>query len=257
MPAEPPPADRLMHHPPALPPLLNAPAQLQERYRDFVRQPQHDVDQGRQLARDLHGEAVNLGSTKAHEQSPDIYWLTQGAATVALLACGPGSAEFKAYQRDVHGYKEGPLTWIQVGWFDRYVASVDTSSYLHVQPADMDELLAFLPQLYPDGAPIQAVVAYHDGRWPVYAEPVTAFFSAAGKDCWSDFDYDMARSANRLADPEQVAAASLDELKSMLTWCVRGERFCDGHHGSVIDNGHILRLLQRLQTLRQRYPTPA
>ncbi|WP_131177673.1 DUF6508 domain-containing protein [Phytopseudomonas dryadis] len=250
-PADPASADRLMLAPPALPPLNHASAQLQARYRAFVSRPHPDPVVGRQLVRDLRAAAIDLSSTKAHEPSPDIYWLIQGAATVALLACGSGSDEFKACQRDLHAYRDAPLTRIQVQWFDRHVATVDTSSYLHVQPADIDELLAFQPRLYPDGTPIQAVVACHDDRWPVYAEAVQAFFSAAGKDCWSDFDYDVNRAGEMLKTPERIASASLDELRSMLTWCVRGERFCDGHHALVIENGYVLALLQRLQALRQ------
>ncbi|MCO8165597.1 DUF6508 domain-containing protein [Pseudomonas sp. LJDD11] len=122
---------------------------------------------------------------------------------------------------------------------------------LDPQPADLDELLGFQPLLYPGGRPIEAIVSYHDGRWPVYADVVNAFFSAAGKDCWTDFNYGIAESGAMLGDPQRVANATLDELKSMLTWCVRGERFCDGHHGSVIERGYILNLLQRLKVLRQ------
>ncbi|MFN8413162.1 MAG: DUF6508 domain-containing protein [Anaerolineales bacterium] len=32
----------------------------------------------------------------------------------------------------------------------------------------------------------------------------------------------------------------------MLTFCVRGERFSDGHWGAMIEEGYIRRLLERL-----------
>jgi hypothetical protein len=36
----------------------------------------------------------------------------------------------------------------------------------------------------------------------------------------------------------------------MLTYCVRGERFSDGHWGAMIEAGYVRRLLERLAELR-------
>ena len=52
-----------------------------------------------------------------------------------------------------------------------------------------------------------------------------------------------------LQDEERVKAASLEEIKSMLTFCVRGERFSSGHWGVMISQGYIRRLLERLQEI--------
>jgi hypothetical protein len=38
----------------------------------------------------------------------------------------------------------------------------------------------------------------------------------------------------------------------MITCCVRGERFCDGHCGGLIEDGYIRRLLERLLRLAQQ-----
>ena len=35
----------------------------------------------------------------------------------------------------------------------------------------------------------------------------------------------------------------------MLTYYVRGERFCDGHLDAMITEGHIRRLLERLDVI--------
>jgi hypothetical protein len=35
----------------------------------------------------------------------------------------------------------------------------------------------------------------------------------------------------------------------MLTYVVRGERFCDGHWGAMVEGGQVRRLLQRLAEL--------
>ncbi|MEI2789718.1 MAG: DUF6508 domain-containing protein [Steroidobacteraceae bacterium] len=48
----------------------------------------------------------------------------------------------------------------------------------------------------------------------------------------------------------RVRRASLDEIRTMLTYCVRGERFCDGHWGAQILGAHVRRLLERLVELR-------
>ena len=53
-----------------------------------------------------------------------------------------------------------------------------------------------------------------------------------------------------LATEGVVETADLAQIKTMLTYCVRGERFCDGHRGAMIEEGHIRRLLTRLAALR-------
>ena len=52
-----------------------------------------------------------------------------------------------------------------------------------------------------------------------------------------------------LEDQQAVETAELGQIKTMITYCVRGERFCDGHWGAMIELGHISRLLQRLSQL--------
>jgi hypothetical protein len=50
---------------------------------------------------------------------------------------------------------------------------------------------------------------------------------------------------------EGIASASLSEIRTMLTFCVRGERFCDGHWGAMIRQGRIAAILNRLEQLRE------
>lgn len=123
---------------------------------------------------------------------------------------------------------------------------------------EIEQLVAFLPRLTADG--VKPVTSWGGGEknsdgahvmpWPRYDEVVKEFFEAAGQDCWSDVDYAPAEAGRMLMDAEAVRAASLDQVKTMLTYCVRGERFCDGHWGAMIDDGHIRRLLERLAELR-------
>lgn len=46
-----------------------------------------------------------------------------------------------------------------------------------------------------------------------------------------------------------VEHANLDLLRACITWCVRGDRFCDGLLGSYAKNGFLDRCLVRLKEL--------
>jgi hypothetical protein len=123
---------------------------------------------------------------------------------------------------------------------------------------EIDELVAFLPGLYAEGfAPVErwgGGAKRKDGAisvaWPEYNPLVVQFFSVASKECWCDYEYLPEEAGRMLQDDNTVSNASLAEIGTMLTFCVRGERFCDGHWGSMIRAGHIRRLLQRLSELR-------
>ena len=123
---------------------------------------------------------------------------------------------------------------------------------------EIDELVAFLPRLAAEGfAPIrgwgggekQADGAYVM-PWPRYEKVVKELFEAAGQECWSDCDYDIEQAGHMLEDEQRVRRASLGEIKTMLTFCVRGERFCDGHWAAMIEGGQVRRLLERLKEIR-------
>jgi hypothetical protein len=125
-------------------------------------------------------------------------------------------------------------------------------------PDEIDELLAFLPQLTAEGfSPIQewrGGEKLPDGAitmpWPEYTRVVSEFFEAAGQDCWMDFNYDPIEAGRMLEDRELVRRASLGQIKTMLTYCVRGERFGEGHWGAMIEQGHVRRLLERFREIR-------
>jgi hypothetical protein len=57
-----------------------------------------------------------------------------------------------------------------------------------------------------------------------------------------------------LQDEEAVRTAGLVQIRCMLTYCVRGERFSDGHWGEMIQAGHIRRILERLGELFRSVP---
>jgi hypothetical protein len=124
---------------------------------------------------------------------------------------------------------------------------------------EIDELLRFLPlfeirdreyvkewgggETTPDGKAIQV-------PYPIYCDDVVEFFTLAGQTYWSDFDYHPREAYTMLNDDECISTASLDQVRTMLTYCVRGERFADGHWAHMLESGCIVALLRRLAVLR-------
>ena len=122
---------------------------------------------------------------------------------------------------------------------------------------DIEELVDFLPRLYAPG--FTAIDRWRGGTtneagvitisWPEYNETVKAFFRSASKECWTDFEYDPAIAGPRVRDPAYIRTASLAHLQTLITFCVRGERFCDGFWAGTIEEGHIKNILERLKEL--------
>jgi len=119
---------------------------------------------------------------------------------------------------------------------------------------EIEELVSFLPRLYADGfTPIRRWGGGNkdeDGvvimPWPEYDKVVEEFFRVASEECWRDYDYSPGDARRMIENDDFIKAADLTQIKTMLTYCVRGERFCDGHWGAVIQGGHIRRMLERL-----------
>jgi len=118
---------------------------------------------------------------------------------------------------------------------------------------ELEQLTAFLPRLYAEG--FSPVVSWGGGKntdgslslpYPNYDPVVEQFFRQAAGECWLDYDYSPEQALQMLKDEDLIKSASLPEIKTMLTFCVRGERFSDGHWEEMIQAGHIRRLLERL-----------
>lgn len=86
--------------------------------------------------------------------------------------------------------------------------------------------------------------------YPKYEEVVEEFFRVVANECWLDYEYDPEQASKMLQDEDLVKTASLAQIKTMLTFCVRGERFSDGHWGEMIKKGYIRQLLERLDEIR-------
>ncbi len=121
-----------------------------------------------------------------------------------------------------------------------------------VTAEEIDALLAFLPGFEVRGRKFVRKWRGGDGTFPFpeYEEDVVAFFRLAGRKVWSDYEYEPATAHEMLYDDDVIAHATLDEIKTMLTYCVRGERFGDGLWGHVLTGGRVQALLRRLAEIR-------
>ena len=57
---------------------------------------------------------------------------------------------------------------------------------------------------------------------------------------------------NMIGNKNLINNASLEQIITMLTYCVRGERFCDGFWASMIEDRYIKLLLERLIELNKK-----
>ena len=124
---------------------------------------------------------------------------------------------------------------------------------------EIEALTAYLPRLYAEGfSPTRqwrGGEKQKDGSitmpYPDY-DPLVEEFYRAVSGSWLDYEYNPERAYQMLKDENRIKIASLSEIKSMLTFCVRGERFSDGHWAEMIEKGHIRRLLERLNEIAER-----
>ena len=123
---------------------------------------------------------------------------------------------------------------------------------------EIEDLTAFLPRLYAEG--FSPIVSWGGGEkqkdgsisvpYPNYHSLVEEFFRLVAIGGWLDYEYDPEQAYQMLKDENLIKTASLSQIKTMLTFCVRGERFSDGHWGQMIEKGYIRRLLERLNEIK-------
>jgi len=128
-----------------------------------------------------------------------------------------------------------------------------------ITPERIDELLAFLPRFKEPGR--EFILRWEGGNelesgaiqipFPVYPDDVREFFRLASQPWWCDYEYVPAEAGSMIQDAERIERATLEEIKTMLTFCVRGERFSDGLWGHMLETGRITAILERLAKLRE------
>jgi len=122
---------------------------------------------------------------------------------------------------------------------------------------DIEELTAYLPRLYAEG--FRPILQWEGGEkltdgsitlpYPKYNPLVEEFFRLGGGP-WIDYEYNPENAYQMLKEEQAIKTASLPQIKSMLTYCVRGERFSDGHWEEMIEKGYIRRILERLNEIK-------
>ena len=123
--------------------------------------------------------------------------------------------------------------------------------------SEMDELIEFLPKFSAEG--FQAIKVPGNATLrkniitfstPEYDPLVCEFFQAASQEVWCDPDYLSSGAGEMLRNAESLKTASIAEIQSMLTFCVRGERFSTGHWETILGGDKVRQILLRLQELR-------
>lgn len=132
------------------------------------------------------------------------------------------------------------------------------SDYRRPTLEQIETLISYLPRLY--AASFSPIHRWDGGEklkdgsitlpYPKYDPLVEEFFNHVSSDGWLDYEYDPDQAYKMLNDEQAVKNASVEQIQTMLTFCVRGERFSDGHWGHVIEKGYIQKLLQRLQKIK-------
>ncbi len=124
---------------------------------------------------------------------------------------------------------------------------------------EIEVLTAFLPRLYAEG--FSPVTVWEGGKqddgtftlpYPKYNSVVEEFFYNVASESWIDYDYSPEQAYQMLKDENLVKTASLSQIRTMLTFCLRGERFSDGHWAEMIEKGYIRSLLERLNEIKSK-----
>ena len=121
----------------------------------------------------------------------------------------------------------------------------------------VEELLSFLP--FFEGVRGKKVTKWLGGEkradgsfdWPSpdYPAEVYKFFRVAAQPWWADHGYQGAKPRDLLESG--LRSADMNQAKSVLTFCARGERFCDGFWEDLIESGALIPLLERVRQLWQ------
>ena len=135
-----------------------------------------------------------------------------------------------------------------------------TDTFQDLEPAQLDEVLAYLPLLeQPDFSPGEwssggyqmPYFSYHP-RFDEFIDTLyeTGFVFNFNWMDWQD-------EAKRLQDePAALAEADLLTLRKLLSAHVRADRFVDGHLAQIHADGHLLGIMRRLAQLRTEMAAP-
>jgi NDP-sugar pyrophosphorylase family protein len=121
---------------------------------------------------------------------------------------------------------------------------------------EIKELTDFLPLIYDNKIELSKPYRNADmsdmisGGFYKYHPSVLTFFELASQDHWKDYQY-VDNFSEKMIEPGKIEEASINQLKTIITWCDRMERFFEGHWEYVIENDIIKRVLKRLIQLNK------
>ena len=87
------------------------------------------------------------------------------------------------------------------------------------------------------------------GTFYKYHPSVLTFFELVSQEHWKDYKY-VDNFSEEMVGPGKIEEASINQLKTILTWCDRTERFFEGHWEYVIKIDVIKRVLLRLKEIK-------
>lgn len=83
----------------------------------------------------------------------------------------------------------------------------------------------------------------------IYTKEVNEFINLV-QNYWTDYNYSKNIDYGNIYDDDFVQKSNIFEIKSMLTYIIRNERFCDGCLGKYFSDNRINLILKRLLALR-------
>lgn len=112
------------------------------------------------------------------------------------------------------------------------------------------ELLPYLDIFYPHGKAIDPVK--HSNQWicPTYSNHVSRFFRLVGKN-WITRQGVLEKGNDLFSNKEKIHNATWNDLKCLLTYCIRMNRFSDSAFDDAISQGIIQLVLLRMKQLSQ------
>ena len=115
---------------------------------------------------------------------------------------------------------------------------------------DIEELVSFLPILYADKAELFTIEADEESisKFYLYNDDVNRFIGSSSKACWVVSEY-----SDELINNDDIENASLEDIKGLLTFCIRGESFSSGHIAHMIKEKIIQRILNRLNIILEKH----
>lgn len=83
--------------------------------------------------------------------------------------------------------------------------------------------------------------------YPIYPQELFCVFDIL------EPDYNYTENISAWKEQPIASEMTAGQIKTMLTWIERGERFCDGNIAGEVDSGRLLKLLLRLDDLLVKY----